>query len=232
MRLKELAAVRVRYGYRRLAILLKREGWQVGKRCVYRLYWQENLLVRTKARRKRVARIRVPLAGAERPSQRGAMDFMSDRLTAGQAFRALTIVDQFSREGPLLEADRPMTGKRVVECSDRLAWFQGKPESITVDNGREFCSRALDNWAYQNSVRLDFIQPGRPVENGFMESFNGKLRDEGLNTALFFSLAEARKSWRSGGRTITRVDHIVPSGTCRQQNTSGTCGQNEINWIS
>jgi len=199
MRLKELAAIRVRYGYRRLTILLNREGWQVGKRRVYRLYRQENLLVRTKTRRKRVARIRVPLAGAERPNQRWSMDFMSDRLTDGRAFRVLTIVDQFSRACPLLEADRSLTGKRVVECLDRLAWFQGKPESITVDNGSEFCSRALDNWAYQNGVRLDFIQPGRPAENGFIESFNGKLRDECLNTELFFSLADAREKlekWR------------------------------------
>ena len=193
MRLKELATVRVRYGYRRLTILLQREGWKVGKRRVYRLYRQENLLVRTKTRRKRVTRIRVPLAGAERPNQCWSMDFMSDRLTDGRSFRVLTIVDQFSRECPLLEADRSLTGKRVVDCLSRLAWMHGKPESITVDNGSEFCSRVLDAWAYENGVRLDFIRPGRPVENGFIESFNGKLRDECLNTELFFSLADARE---------------------------------------
>lgn len=199
MRLKELAMVRVRYGYRRLTILLQREGWKVGKRRVYRLYRQENLLVRTKTRRKRVARIRVPLAGAERPNQRWSMDFMSDRLVDGRAFRVLTVVDQFSRECPLLEADRSLTGRRVVECLDRLAWFAGKPESITVDNGSEFCSRVLDAWAYQHGVRLDFIRPGRPVENGFIESFNGKLRDECLNTEIFFTLEDARQKlerWR------------------------------------
>jgi putative transposase len=106
MRLRELAAMRVRYGYRRLTILLQREGWPVGKRRVYRLYRQENLLVRTKTRRKRVARIRVALAGAERPNQRWSMDLMSDRLMDGRAFRVLTVVDQFSRECPLLEADQ------------------------------------------------------------------------------------------------------------------------------
>lgn len=199
MRLKELALVRVRYGYRRLTILLQREGWQVGKRRGYRIYRQENLLVRTKTRRKRVARVRVPLAGAERPNQRWSMDFMSDRLTDGRAFRVLTVVDQFSRECPLLEADRSLTGQRVVDCLARLAWLHGKPESITVDNGSEFCSRALDAWAYQNGVRLDFIRPGRPVENGFIESFNGKLRDECLNTELFFTLEDARQKlerWR------------------------------------
>jgi len=199
MRLKELAAVRVRYGYRRLTILLRREGWEVGPRRINRLYRQENLLVRTKTRRKRVARLRVPLTGAERPNQRWSMDFMSDRLVDGRAFRVLTIVDQFSRECPLLETDRSLTGKRVVECLDRLAWLHGKPESITVDNGSEFCSRALDAWAYANGVRLDFIRPGRPMENGFIESFNGRLRDECLNTELFFSLADAREKlekWR------------------------------------
>ena len=199
MRLKELAMVRVRYGYRRLTILLQREGWPVGKRRVYRLYRQENLLVRTKTRRKRVARVRVPLTGAERPNQRWSMDFMSDRLADGRAFRVLTVVDQFSRECPLLEADRSLTGKRVVECLDRLAWFAGQPESITVDNGSEFCSRALDAWAYQHGVRLDFIRPGRPAENGFIESFNGKLRDECLNTEIFFTLEDARQKlehWR------------------------------------
>lgn len=222
MRLKELAAIRVRYGYRRLTILLRREGWAVGKRRVYRLYRQENLLVRTKTRRKRVMRIRVPLQGAERPYQRWSMDFMSDRLTDGRAFRVLTIVDQFSRECPLLEADRSLTGQRVVECLDRLAWFQGKPESITVDNGSEFCSRALDHWAYQNNVRLDFIQPGRPVENGFIESFNGKLRDECLNTELFFSLADAREKlekWRQDyneSRPHSALGDLPPAEYLRQ----------------
>jgi len=127
------------------------------------------------------------------------MDFMSDRLADGRTFRVLTGVDQFSREGPLWEADRSMTGRRVVECLDRLAWFAGKPESITMDNGSECCSRALDAWTYQNGVRLDFIRPGRPVENGFIESFNGKRRDECLNTEIFFTWEDARQKlerWR------------------------------------
>ena len=199
MRLKELAAVRVRYGYRRLTILLQREGWAVGKRRIYRLYRQENLLVRTKVRRKRVAGIRVPLERAERVHQRWSMDFMCDRLSDGRAFRVLTIVDQYSRGCPILEVDGSLTGRRVVEALERLAWSRGKPESITVDNGSEFCSRALDEWAYRNGVKLDFIRPGRPVENGFIESFNGRLRDECLNTELFFSLADAREKlerWR------------------------------------
>jgi putative transposase len=199
IRLKELAAVRVRFGYRRLTILLRREGWAVNAKRVYRLYLQENLGVRTKTRRKRTAQLRVPLEGAFGVNQRWSMDFMADRLVDGRAFRILTIVDQFSRECPLLQAGPSLTGRSVVECLDRLAIERGLPEAITIDNGSEFCSRALDTWAYQRGVKLDFIRPGKPVENGFIESFNGKLRDECLNTELFFSVEDARQkleAWR------------------------------------
>lgn len=199
MRLKELAAVRVRYGYRRLTILLRREGWSANHKLIYRLYRQENLIVRTKARKKRAAQLRVPLGCARQANERWSMDFMADRLDDGRAFRVLTIVDQFSRECPLLEVGTSLTGRQVVECLERLAMFRGLPQAITVDNGAEFCSRALDAWAYQQGVKLDFIRPGRPVENGFIESFNGKLRDECLNTEIFFTLEDARQKlerWR------------------------------------
>lgn len=199
VRLKELAAVRVRYGYRRLTILLRREGWKVNAKRVYRLYSEANLGVRTKARRKRAAQVRVPLAGATQVNERWSMDFVSDRLADGRAFRVLTIVDQYSRECPLLEPGFSLTGKRVVDCLDRLASERGLPDAITIDNGSEFCSRALDIWAYQRGVKLDFIRPGKPVENGYVESFNGKLRDECLNTEVFFSLEDARQKlerWR------------------------------------
>jgi len=151
------------------------------------------------ARRKRAAHVRVPLAGATQVNDRWSMDFMSDRLADGRAFRILTIVDQFSRECPLLEPGLSLTGRRVVECLDRLACGRGLPNAITIDNGSEFCSRALDAWAYRRGVKLDFIRPGKPVENGYVESFNGKLRDECLNTELFFSLEDARQKlehWR------------------------------------
>ena len=127
------------------------------------------------------------------------MDFMSDRLVAGATFRILTIVDQFSRECPLLEPGFSLIRRRVVECLDRLACERGLPEAITIDNGSVFCSRALDRWACQRGVKLDFIRPGKPVENGYVESFNGKLRDECLNSELFFSLEDARQKlecWR------------------------------------
>jgi putative transposase len=142
VRLKELAAVRVRYGYRRLTILLRREAWVVDAKGVYRIYRQEKLSVRTKVRKKRAAQARVPLGTATGPDERWSMDLMADQLANGGTFRVLTIVDQFSRECPLLEAGLSLKAKQVVDCLERLAMFRGLPESITVDNGAEFCSRA------------------------------------------------------------------------------------------
>jgi putative transposase len=128
------------------------------------------------------------------------MNFMSERFENGVYFRVLTIIDQFTRECPLLWADVSMIGLKVVGgCLERLAGIRGLPHSITVDNGAEFCRRAIDAWAYQNGVKLDFIRPGRPCENGFVEGFNGQLRDECLNARLFFHIADAREkleAWR------------------------------------
>jgi putative transposase len=205
LRLRELAFSRVRYGYRRLTILLQREGWTVGKRRVYRLYRSENLPIRTKNRKKRTSHLRVPLGVATAANQRWSMDFMSERLEGGRYFRILTVIDQFTREYPLLWADLSLTGQKVVACLDVLAASRGLPVAITVDNGAEFCSRAMDVWAYQNGVKLDFIRPGWPVENGYIESFNGRLRDECLNIHVFFDLADAREkleSWRRDYNTF------------------------------
>lgn len=191
--------MRVRYGYRRLTILLRREGWEVNAKRVYRIYREENLIVRTKGRQKRATQPRVPLAQAELPNERWSMDFMAERLVNGQMVRILTIVDQFSRECPLLEARHSFSGGEVVESLEGLRLFRGLPHAITVDNGTEFCSRKLDTWAYQHGVKLDFIRPGKPTENGYIESFNGKLRDECLNTEIFFTLEDARQKlerWR------------------------------------
>ena len=120
------------------------------------------------------------------------MDFIMDRLENGIYFRTFTVVDQFTRECPVLESPRSLTGSNVVHPLDKVAAERGYPESITVDNGSEFCSRIMDAWAYQHGVKLDFIRPGKPVKNGFIESFNGRLRDEWLNVELFWSLEDAR----------------------------------------
>jgi putative transposase len=193
--LRELAGTHVRYGYRRLTVLLRREGWRVNAKRIYRLYREEGLIVRTKQRRKMAHRQRVfSAAVATRADQCWSMDFMSDRLADGRSFRILTVVDQFTRECVCLEADHAMTGMKVAQALERAKTERGDlPESITVDNGSEFSSRALEAWAMGNNVQLCFIRPGRPVENGFIESFNGRLRDECLNVEWFASLEDARQ---------------------------------------
>jgi len=199
VRLRELAASRVRYGYRRLTVLLKREGWPVNAKRIYRLYTEEGLIVRTTQRKKRAQRQRVPQGSAVRRNQKWSMDFVAQRLPDGRWMRVLTIVDQFTRECLALFADVSLNGEKVAVVLDRIVADRGTPQSITVDNGTEFASKAVDLWAYQNAVHLNFIRPGRPVENGYIESFNGRLRDEFLNVEVFFSVADARHKlelWR------------------------------------
>ncbi len=189
----------MRYGYRRLTVLLKREGWEVNAKRIYRLYSEEGLKVRTQKRRERAQRHRIPLGQAARPNQKWSMDFVAQRLPDGRWIRVLTVVDQFTRECLVLHADNTLSGEKVAMALDKVVALRGAPESITVDNGTEFTSKALDLWAYTTGVHLDFIRPGKPVENGYIESFNGKLRDECLNVEVFFTLADARRKlhlWR------------------------------------
>ena len=192
LRLRELAGSRVRYGYRRLTVLLRREGWRVNAKRVYRLYRDEGLQVRTAKRTKRDGQARVALAGASRPNQRWSMDFVSDRFADGRWFRILTVVDQYTRECLCVHAERSQTGKKVAEQLNRIIARRGTPESITSDNGSEFVGKAMEAWSAQTGVKLDFIRPGKPVENGFVESFNGRLRDECLNVEVFFDITDAR----------------------------------------
>jgi len=194
MRLRELAAARVRFGYRRLTVLLRRDGWPVNAKRIYRLYTEEGLTVRTKHRTKAASRARVPQTMATAPNQRWSMDFMSDRVADGRAFRILTVVDQFTRECLCLLPDQSLTGGKVAHALEPIVAQRGVPRAITVDNGSEFASRVMDAWAYRHGIQLDFIRPGKPVENGFIESFNGRLRDECLNVEVFFSLDDARET--------------------------------------
>lgn len=190
-RLRDLAAQRPRYGYRRLYILLRREGIAVNHKKVQRLYREEGLAVRRK-KRKRVAQVsRQPRPVPERRNERWSMDFMQDTLADGRCFRTLNIVDDFSRECVAIEVGRSIPGERVVRVLERLAFQRGLPELLVVDNGPEFAGKALDAWAYRNGVGLHFIRPGKPVENAFVESFNGSFRDECLNENWFVSLADA-----------------------------------------
>jgi putative transposase len=199
VRLRELAASRVRFGYRRLTVMLRREGWAVNAKRVYRLYTADGLAVRTKVRKKIARRARVPAPVATRPNERWSMDFVAARFHDGRWFRVLTLVDQFTRECPLLLPDRSLSGAKVALALAQVVAERGAPVSITVDNGTEFGSRAMEAWAYQYGVQLDFIRPGRPVENSYIESFNGRLRDECLNVEVFFALADVRdklERWR------------------------------------
>jgi putative transposase len=197
-RMKEIAAARPRYGYRRIHTLLRREGWKDSIDRVYRLYRLDGLSVRSKPRKKRRAVARVPPAAATAPRQRWAIDFVHDNLADGRPFRVLSVVDVFSRSSEVLEPGIGFTGARVGELLDKAA--KGKlPAVITADNGTEFTSKALDAWAFERGVKLDFTTPGKPTENGFVESFQGRFRDECLNTEIFESLEDAKKKierWR------------------------------------
>jgi putative transposase len=198
-RMRELAASRVRFGYRRLTVLLRREGWAVNAKRIYRLYTEDGLAVRTKVRKKIARRSRVPALRATRPNEKWSMDFVAARLLDGRWFRVLTVVDQFTRECLLLLVDSSLTGQKVALALSQVIAARGAPVSITVDNGTEFASKAMDVWTYQYRVQLDFIRPGKPVENSYIESFNGRLRDECLNVEVFFTLADVRdklERWR------------------------------------
>jgi putative transposase len=199
VRLRDLASTRIRFGYRRLTVLLRREGWWVNTKRVYRLYREEGLELRMKKRAKRAAQTRIRLAEASSANQRWSMDFVSDRLMDGRWFRILTVVDQYTRECLCAHADRSQTGEKVAEQLERVIAIRGAPETITSDNGSEFAGRAMDYWAHHAGVKLDFIRPGKPVENSYIESFNGRLRDECLNVEVFLDLPDARskiEKWR------------------------------------
>jgi putative transposase len=199
LRLRDLAASRVRYGYRRLHVLLQREGWHVNHKRVYRLYRQEGLALRRKMPKKRLSRPRVPAPCPTRPNVAWGMDFLSDRLVDNRRFRILTLVDHVSRVSPAIEVDASLTGERVVAVLERLVATSGRPGRIYVDNGPEFVSKALDAWAYRSSVELIFSRLGTPTDNPFIEAFNSRFRDECLDQHWFVSLEEARQiieAWR------------------------------------
>jgi len=195
---------RIRFGYLRLTVLLRREGWPVGKKLVYRLYKELGLEMRSKKRKKLASQNRGVVEPATAANQRWSMDFVTDRLENGRYFRTLTLVDLFTRECVLLEPAHSLCGARVADCLERAVAERSRPRSITVDNGTEFYSRAMDAWAYRNGVKLDFIRPGKPVENCFIESFNGRFRDECLNVHLFWSIEDAKEKlerWRQDYNT-------------------------------
>ncbi len=197
-RLHALAAERRRFGYRRLYILLRREGYRVNLKRVYRLYRDDGLAVRRRRRRRRVAR-GAPLAGPTRINERWSLDFLLDTLEDGRRVRLLAVVDDFTRACLAIEVDTSIGGRRVVEVLQRLVETRARPAVLITDNGPEFVGRALDAWAYAQGIRLHFIEPGKPNQNAYVESFNGRFRDECLNEHWFLSLAQTRQiveAWR------------------------------------
>jgi len=204
-RLKELANERRRFGYRRLAILLKREGVRMNLKKVYRLYKEERLTVRRRGGRKRALGTRAPAALPQEPNQRWSLDFVSDALNDGRRFRVLNIVDDFTRECLAAVVDTSLSGARLVRELLSVMAQHGRPCTIVSDNGTELVSRAILSFTEGTGIEWHYIAPGKPIQNAFVESFNGRLRDECLNEHAFSSLAEARRiieAWRIDYNTV------------------------------
>jgi len=201
MRIREIAQARVRYGYRKIRVLLNREGWNVVKYLVYRLYKEEGLtLKKMRPQRKRKAvRHREERFVATGPDQAWSIDFVADELQGGSRFRALTMVDIYTREGVAIEVGQSLKGDDVVRTLNRMKTERGVPKLLFCNNGSEFTSQAMDLWAYRNGAKIDFSRPGKPTDNAFVESFNGTFRAECLDTHWFVDLKEAKQmieAWR------------------------------------
>jgi putative transposase len=203
-RLRALAGERRRFGYRRLGVLLEREGVMMNEKKLFRLYRDEGLSVRRRRGRKRATGTRAPMAIPQGPNQRWSLDFVSDALDWGRRFRVLAVVDDFTREALALVVDTSLSGARVARELDALIVARGRPAMIVSDNGTELTSRAILDWANRTRVEWHYIAPGKPQQNAFVESFNARFRDECLNEEVFASLAEARAviaRWRNDYNT-------------------------------
>ena len=216
-RLRELAAERRRFGYRRLGWMLRREGTTVNLKKVYRLYREEGLAVRRRRGRRRAVGMRAPIALPQASNQRWSLDFVADQIADGRRFRVLAVVDDFTRECLAAVVDTSLSGERVVGELDRLIVERGRPLVIVSDNGTELTSRAVLRWAAMQRIDWHYIQPGKPIQNAFVESFNGRRRDECLNECWFESLADARdkiEAWRIDYNTVRphgRLGNLPPS---------------------
>ena len=204
-RLRELAAARRRFGYRRLHVLLRREGTHMNHKKLRRLYAEELLQVRRRGGRKRALGTRAPMTIPQGPNQRWSLDFLSDALADGRRFRILAVVDDFTRECLCLVADTSLSGLRVARELDAVIAGRGRPAMCVSDNGTELTSMAILRWSQETRVEWHYIAPGKPTQNAFIESFNGRLRDELLNETLFLSLAHARSAlaeWKDDYNTV------------------------------
>jgi putative transposase len=215
-RIVSLAGQRRRFGYRRIHILLRREGWCVNVKRVYRLYRNAGLAVRKRSRKRIGLTERVPLLLPETPNHAWSMDFVHDGLADGRRIRCLNVVDDCTKESIVIEVDTSISGERVARVLDRISRHRPLPRMIRVDHGPEFTSLALDAWAHARGVKLAFIQPGKPTQNAYIESFNGRFRDECLNDHWFLTLHEARvliEAWRkdyNSARPHSSIGYIAP----------------------
>ena len=200
----EIAHARRRFGYRRITAKLRKSGVIVNSKRVYRIYTEENLKVRRRPRRRLALARGTPMETPAMINQRWSMDFMSDSLYSGRRYRTLNVVDDFSRECLAIEVDFSLPSQRVTRVLDCLLWNTGKPAEIAVDNGPEFRSKHTQSWAEKHGIKLHYIEPGKPIQNAFVESFNGKFRDECLNDNWFVNILEARETaetWRNDYNT-------------------------------
>ena len=216
-RIREIAETKRRYGCRRIYICLRREGRRVNHKKVERIYYRgEGLSLRRRRPKKRAAVPRVALPRPTQPGRCYALDFVHDRLVTGRRYKCLTMTDPCSKEAPVIEVDVSIGGARVCRVLDRLFLTRALPETLIVDNGPEFAGTALDAWAAQHGVHLHFIQPGKPVQNAFIESFNGKFRDECLNEHWFVTVQEAQlviEAWRreyNEEQTHSAIGDVTP----------------------
>jgi len=224
VRLKELAEKKSTWGCPMLHAILKREGLVINHKRTERLYKEEKLSLKLRRRKtKKVSKLRAPLPPVENPNERWSMDFIHSRLINGRRFKSLTIVDDCSRESPAIETDTSIPGVRVVRVLDRLKEERGMlPKVIVIDNGPEFSGKALDDWAWRNGVKLHFIDPGKPQQNAFIESFNATFRKDCLNQNWFYTLEEAKREiekWRleyNEFRPHSSLDDLTPNEFMKQ----------------
>jgi putative transposase len=235
MRIRDIAHQRPRFGYLRIHVMLRREGWPVNKKRVRRLYRLEGLQLRMRVRRrKHMCLHRGVPPQAQRTHERWSMDFVHDQLFGGRPFRMLTVLDQFSRQSALIEPRFSFSGRDVADALDGIVKRTGTPASITIDHGTEFTSKALEEWAYRRGVKLDFTHPGKPTENGHIESFNGRLRDECLNVNQFMSIDDAREQierWRldyNAHRPHSSLGNLTPSEFARSRQNQRASGAAEV----
>lgn len=218
-----MAVKRISYGYRRLHNLLTREGYVVNHKKIYALYTKNKLARRKKKKKRYTKHIRNPLKKASNPNERWAMDFMADSCANGRKIRTLNIIDLYARECIKIEVGSSLPSAKVISTLDTLALERGLPEVITVDNGTEYTSKIIQKWSREKGVHLDYIAPGRPMENGYIESFNGKFRDECLDQNWFQNIREASiiiEEWRedyNNNRPHSALGYLTPNEYLRSK---------------